>query len=78
MNIFRTPEFEQDVSRQQDWYLYESGMEPEHAIELVARFAVTIEQAIDRLGITPQLGHSRFKSHPDFARLAIPSSGQTF
>ena len=57
--IFRTEEFAEDVSRQIDWYLAETGLDEPAAVELAQRFATAVEETLEFLSRFPHAGRAR-------------------
>jgi len=67
MTIIRTPEFEADVAHQTNWYLLESGLDPEQAIELLLKFSDALDQTEAIIRRQPEIGQRRFKDAPDLS-----------
>src|SRR5689334_22222103 len=57
-------DFLNDVERQIEWYIHESGLDYEQSVEVAARFITAIDNTIVRLEKSPQLGKPRLKSFP--------------
>jgi hypothetical protein len=57
--IFRTEDFAEDVARQINWYLSETGLDELAAVELAQRFAAAVEETLEFLSRFPEAGRAR-------------------
>jgi hypothetical protein len=74
MRLETTEEFDSDRGNQFLWYLTETDLEPEPALELAERFARTVDDTLELISSTPAIGRRRFPKWAKFRRPAAVSS----
>jgi len=65
MTIRRSRKFDNDLEHQFRWYLSETGLDPNPALELAERFAGAVTKTLDFLLRNPQAGRPRFVTFSD-------------
>ena len=58
-SILRTEAFADDVAREIQWYLTETGLDEIGAVELAQRFAAAVEETLQFLSRCPRAGRPR-------------------
>jgi|SRR4051794_30650296 hypothetical protein len=65
MNTFRSEFFLEDAERQVWFYLHESGLDIEAAVDLCQRFRMALEFTISAIQRNPQIGRRRLREYAD-------------
>ena len=60
MKVETTEQFVLDREHQFQWYLTETDLDPEPALELAERFARAVDDTLETISRTPLIGRRRF------------------
>ena len=70
MKVETTEQFDADREQQLRWYLVESKLDSEPAIELATRFGRAVDTTLELVGRTPDIGRRRW---PDWSDVEVRS-----
>ena len=70
MRVETTEQFDSDRERQFRWYLTETNLEPEFALDVAERFARAVDHTLELISNVPTIGRCRF---PDWANTEVRS-----
>ena len=70
MRVETTEQFDSDRERQFRWYLTETNLEPEFALDVAERVARAVDHTLELVSNVPTIGRRRF---PDWANTEVRS-----